>query len=169
MIRFLLTFRIIFSPFLTSNDWHMSVSVTNLWGDWQSIRNFSKSLLLLLVWPWHSFNELLWQKYKNIVEIHKYAKRKYLSSLAIPSMYCLWQYCLSSDTVTSAKCHYFACFTLCKQAFLAHNSLVDICNDCLDTLKCILTWVLANLAIEINWYWHLNWPFQIRLIFFCKV
>ena len=41
--------------------------------------------------------------------------------------------------VTSAKCHYFACFTFCKQAFLAHNSLVDICNDCLDTLKCILT------------------------------
>ena len=27
------------------------------------------------------------------------------------------------------------------------------------------TWAFANLAIGINWYWHLDWPFQIRLIF----
>ena len=48
VICFLLTFRIIFSTFLMGSDRHMSVNVTNLWGDWQSIRNFSKSLLLHL-------------------------------------------------------------------------------------------------------------------------
>ena len=83
-------------------------------------------------------------------------------------MYYFWQYCLSSDTVTSAKCHYFACLTFCKQAFLSHKSLVDICKDCLDTLKWILIRALENLAIGIKWYWHLNWPFLMRLIFVAK-
>ena len=93
-------------------------------------------------------------------EIYNYAKRKYLSSFGTPSIYCLWQYCLSSDTVTSSKCHYFARFTFCKEAFLAHKSLVDICNDRLDTLKCILIY-LSSCKFG-NWYWHLDWPFQIR-------